>query len=103
MNTLRTLTVAAALVVGATSLAVAQNGLPTGSEHPVAGGAAGGPANSGTMQKSKSMKHKHSSSLATVILAQNQPNTGASGKSGGDTYGQPYSGTEGARKNSGGH
>jgi hypothetical protein len=103
MITLRTLTMAAALVVGATSLAVAQNGLPTGNEHPVAGGAAGGPANSGTTQKSKSMKHGQSSDLSTLILAQNQPNTGAAGKSGGDTYGQPYSGTAGARENSGGH
>jgi hypothetical protein len=32
-----------ALLVGGTSLAMAQNGLPTGGEHPVAGGAAGGP------------------------------------------------------------
>jgi hypothetical protein len=32
-----------ALLVGSTSLAVAQNGLPTGNEPPVAGGAYGNP------------------------------------------------------------
>jgi hypothetical protein len=31
------------LLVSGISLAMAQNGLPTGGEHPVAGGAAGGP------------------------------------------------------------
>lgn len=43
MTTLRYLTIVAALFAGGTSLAIAQNGLPTGGEHPVAGGAAGGP------------------------------------------------------------
>jgi hypothetical protein len=43
MTTLRYLTIVAALLAGGTSLAIAQNGPPTGGEHPVAGGAAGGP------------------------------------------------------------
>ena len=43
MSTLKTLTIVAALFAGGTSLAMAQNGLPTGSEPPVAGGAAGNP------------------------------------------------------------
>jgi hypothetical protein len=34
--------VAAVLLTGGSSLAIAQNGPPTGGEHPVAGGAAGG-------------------------------------------------------------
>ncbi len=42
MITLRTLTIVAALVAGGTSRAMAQNGLPTGGERPVAGGANGG-------------------------------------------------------------
>jgi hypothetical protein len=42
MTTLKTLTIAAALLLGGSSLAVAQNGLPTGGQMPVAGGAAGG-------------------------------------------------------------
>ena len=44
MNTLKTLTIVAALVAGGTSLALAQNGLPTGGESPVAGGANGNSA-----------------------------------------------------------
>jgi hypothetical protein len=44
MVTSKTLAVAAALVVGASSLAFAQNGPATGSEPPVAGGAGGGGA-----------------------------------------------------------
>jgi hypothetical protein len=40
---LKALTLFAALLVGGTSLAIAQNGLPTGGEPPVAGGAAGNP------------------------------------------------------------
>ncbi len=40
MATLKTVTLAAALIAGATSLAIAQNGPPTGGEPPVAGGAA---------------------------------------------------------------
>jgi hypothetical protein len=43
MAPLKYLTIVAALLAGATSIAIAQNGLPTGGEHPVAGGAAGGP------------------------------------------------------------
>jgi hypothetical protein len=42
MTTLKTLTIVAALLAGATSLAMAQNGLPTGGQRPVAGGANGG-------------------------------------------------------------
>jgi len=36
-----------ALLVGGTSLALAQNGPPTGGQPPIAGGAGGSPANSG--------------------------------------------------------
>jgi hypothetical protein len=43
-TTLKSLTILAALLAGGTSLAVAQNGLPTGGEPPVAGGAGGNPA-----------------------------------------------------------
>ena len=39
---LKTLTIVAALLAGGTSLAIAQNGLPTGGQSPVAGGANGG-------------------------------------------------------------
>jgi hypothetical protein len=42
MTILKSLIVAAALLAGGISLAVAQNGPATGGEHPVAGGAAGG-------------------------------------------------------------
>ena len=42
MTTLKSFTMIAALLVAGTSLAVAQNGLPTGGERPVAGGANGG-------------------------------------------------------------
>ena len=49
MTTLKTLTIAAALVVGASSLALAQNGPATGGEPPVAGGAgASNPSTGGT-------------------------------------------------------
>ena len=41
MTMLKSLTIVAVLFAGGTSLAMAQNGLPTGGEHPVAGGAAG--------------------------------------------------------------
>jgi hypothetical protein len=47
MATLKSFTIAAALFVATTSLAVAQNGLPTGGEPPVGGGASGNPANMG--------------------------------------------------------
>ena len=39
MTILKGLTIAGALLAAGTSLAVAQNGLPTGGEPPVAGGA----------------------------------------------------------------
>jgi len=42
MTTLKRLAIAVALLVTGTSLAIAQNGLPTGGERPVAGGANGG-------------------------------------------------------------
>jgi len=42
MTTLKTLTIVAALLASGTSLAMAQNGLPTGGQRPVAGGANGG-------------------------------------------------------------
>jgi hypothetical protein len=42
MTGVKTLTIVAALLAGGTSLAMAQNGLPTGSQRPVAGGANGG-------------------------------------------------------------
>ena len=35
-------------------------------------------------------------------LAQSQPNYGPSRNGGGDTYGEPYSGSAGARRRSGG-
>jgi hypothetical protein len=44
MNNLGYLAIVTALVVGGSSLALAQNGLPTGGESPVAGGAAGNSA-----------------------------------------------------------
>jgi hypothetical protein len=43
MIILKRFTIVAALLAGGTSLAMAQNGLPTGGEPPVAGGAAGNP------------------------------------------------------------
>jgi hypothetical protein len=42
MPTLKSLMIFTALLAGGTSLAMAQNGLPTGGERPVAGGANGG-------------------------------------------------------------
>ena len=42
MTTLKILTIVAALLASGTSLAMAQNGLPTGGQRPVAGGANGG-------------------------------------------------------------
>lgn len=42
MTALKTFTIVAVLVAGGTSLAMAQNGLPTGGQRPVAGGANGG-------------------------------------------------------------
>jgi hypothetical protein len=43
MITLKSITIVAALLAGGTSLAIAQNGLPTGGDPPVAGGAGGNP------------------------------------------------------------
>jgi hypothetical protein len=43
MMTLKSTTIIAAFLAGGTSLALAQNGLPTGGQPPVAGGAAGNP------------------------------------------------------------
>ena len=42
MTTLKTLTIVAALLACGTSLAMVQNGQPTGGQRPVAGGANGG-------------------------------------------------------------
>ena len=42
MTTLKSVTISVVLLVGGTSLAMAQNGLPTGGQSPVAGGANGG-------------------------------------------------------------
>jgi hypothetical protein len=64
MTGLKTLAVAAALVIGAASLASAQNGPPTGGNTPAAGGA-GNSAGKNAMGSSgkiaapaKTMKHK---------------------------------------------
>jgi hypothetical protein len=46
MITLKNITIVAALLAGGTSLAIAQNGIPTGGEPPVAGGARGNPITS---------------------------------------------------------
>jgi hypothetical protein len=43
MTILKGLTIVAAFLAGGTSLATAQNGLPTGGQPPVAGGASGNP------------------------------------------------------------
>jgi hypothetical protein len=43
MIILKSFTIVAAVLAGGTSLVMAQNGLPTGGEPPVAGGAAGNP------------------------------------------------------------
>ena len=47
MTSIKTLTIMAALLAGGTSLALAQNGPPTGGYPPVAGGAGGNPVTSG--------------------------------------------------------
>jgi hypothetical protein len=49
MTILKSLTIVAAIFVGGASLAMAQNGLPTGGELPVGGGAAGGPPGPGVI------------------------------------------------------
>ncbi len=62
MATLKTVTLAAALIAGATSLAIAQNGPATGGQPPVGGGAAASnPAAGGTgngMAPAKTTQHK---------------------------------------------
>ncbi|MFZ0607508.1 MAG: hypothetical protein WAM75_07530 [Xanthobacteraceae bacterium] len=66
MAIFKTVTIAAALIAGATSLALAQNGPATGGEPPVAGGAGGSAMSHSSMSKgsmskgtmSKSMGHK---------------------------------------------
>ncbi|HEX3939202.1 MAG TPA: hypothetical protein VHX43_16985 [Xanthobacteraceae bacterium] len=64
MALFKTVTIAAALIAGATSLAIAQNGPATGGEPPVAGGANGNGVKDSMMQKPmhktmhKSMMHK---------------------------------------------
>jgi hypothetical protein len=57
MTTIKTFTIAAALIVGATSLAMAQNGPPTGGTAPVAGGANGG-GTTGMMSGKHMSKHR---------------------------------------------
>jgi hypothetical protein len=42
-------------------------------------------------------------SATTAVFAQSQPNYGAKRNGGGDTYGEPYSGSAGARARSGGY
>ena len=49
LNAMKTFTMVAALLAGGTTLAMAQNGLPTGNETPVAGGANGGGIAYGTV------------------------------------------------------
>jgi hypothetical protein len=44
MSAMKTLTIVVALLASGTSLAMAQNGLPTGNYPPVMGGAGGNPA-----------------------------------------------------------
>jgi hypothetical protein len=62
MSTLKTMTLAAALIAGTTSLAIAQNGPATGGEPPIAGGAAASnPTAGGTgsgMAPAKTVHHK---------------------------------------------
>ena len=62
MVTLKSVTLAAALIAGATSLAIAQNGPATGGQPPVAGGAAASSptaGGSGTgMAPAKTTHHK---------------------------------------------
>jgi hypothetical protein len=49
LNAMKTFTMVATLLAGGTTLAMAQNGLPTGDETPVAGGANGGGIAYGTV------------------------------------------------------
>ena len=51
LNAMKTFTMVATLLAGGTTLAMAQNGLPTGNETPVAGGANGGGITNGTVYR----------------------------------------------------
>jgi hypothetical protein len=53
MNLIKTLTLAAGLIAGSASFALAQNGPTTGSQPPVAGGAGGGPGGGAMSPPSK--------------------------------------------------
>jgi hypothetical protein len=68
MNTVKSLAIVA-LLLGGTSLAMAQGGLPTGNQPPVAGGAAGGPPGPGVIP--------HDASAGVQAAA---PKTGASAR-----------------------
>ena len=57
MTTLKSLMMVSALLVGGASLAVAQNGPPTGGQAPVAGGAAGNPAAPDTSVSGQTVRH----------------------------------------------
>jgi len=59
MAILKTVTIAAALIAGATSLAIAQNGPATGGEPPVAGGAAASSPSSGGAMNKMGMSKTH--------------------------------------------
>jgi hypothetical protein len=52
MTTLKSFTIVAVLLAGGTSLAMGQNGLPTGGQSPVARGANGGGSRQGILQVS---------------------------------------------------
>lgn len=57
MTSLKTLTIVTALLIGGTSLAMAQSGPATGGYPPVAGGAAGNPAVPGPNLKTGTRSH----------------------------------------------
>jgi hypothetical protein len=57
MTFLKSLTIVAVLLAGGASLAMAQNGPPTGGEHPVAGGAAGGGYGYGYAHRYRPYRH----------------------------------------------
>lgn len=61
MRILKTALVTAALIAGASSLALAQNGPPTGGDQPIAGGAAGSQTRSSpsTAPRGSGMMHQH--------------------------------------------
>jgi hypothetical protein len=64
MASLKTLTIAAALIAGATSLALAQSGPPTGGQAPVGGGAAASGQSSGTSGSAAKATQKKTSKHA---------------------------------------